>query len=97
VAYDGPSALSAVHSFKPQIAFLDIGLPGMNGLELAAAFRDDPKLRDIRLIALTGFGQAQDRRRSMEAGFDEHLVKPVSYAKLNEVLAAYTPPATAEV
>jgi PAS domain S-box-containing protein len=91
VAYDGPSALTAVHSFEPNVAFLDIGLPGMSGLELASAFRNDPKLRDIRLIALTGFGQAEDRRRSMEAGFDEHLVKPVSYSKLNEVLAAYAP------
>jgi PAS domain S-box-containing protein len=91
VTYDGPSALSAVHSFHPQVAFLDIGLPGMSGLELASAFRNDPELREIRLIALTGFGQAEDRRRSMEAGFDEHLVKPVSYSKLNEVLAAYAP------
>jgi CheY-like chemotaxis protein len=91
VTYDGPSALSAVHSFHPQVAILDIGLPGMSGLELASAFRNDPQLRDIRLIALTGFGQAEDRRRSMEAGFDEHLVKPVSYSKLNEVLAAYAP------
>jgi signal transduction histidine kinase/CheY-like chemotaxis protein len=89
VAYDGPSALSTVHSFEPQVAFLDIGLPGMSGLELASAFRNDPKLREIRLIALTGYGQAEDRRRSMDAGFDEHLVKPVSYSRLNEVLATY--------
>jgi PAS domain S-box-containing protein len=91
VTYDGPSALSAVHGFDPQVAFLDIGLPGMNGLELAAAFRNDPRLREIRLIALTGFGQAEDRRRSIDAGFDEHLIKPVSYSKLNEVLAAFAP------
>ncbi len=90
LAYDGPSALSAVHSFRPHVAFLDIGLPGMSGLELAGVFRNDPKLCRIYLVALTGFGQAEDRCRSLEAGFDEHLVKPVSLATLTDVLTAFT-------
>ncbi len=90
LAYDGPSALSAVHSFRPHVAFLDIGLPGMSGLELAGIFRNDPNLGHIYLVALTGFGQAEDRSRSLEAGFDEHLVKPVSLATLTDVLTAFT-------
>ncbi|HEX5058630.1 MAG TPA: GAF domain-containing protein [Kofleriaceae bacterium] len=84
VAYDAPTALSTLPSFKPEIALLDIGLPVMDGYDLArklkAALPNTP-----RLVAITGYGQEHDRRRSEEAGFDEHLVKPVQAA---QVLAA---------
>ncbi|MDZ4819250.1 MAG: ATP-binding protein [Planctomycetota bacterium] len=87
IAADGPSAWDLAKQNRPDIGFFDIGLPGMSGLELAKKFREDGELRKVFLVALTGFGQSADRRRSFEAGFDEHLVKPISYAKLQEILA----------
>jgi CheY-like chemotaxis protein len=91
LAHDGHSALALAERFSPQVALLDIGLPGMNGLELAHALRENERLRSAYLIALTGFGQAEDRRRSLEAGFDEHLVKPLSFARLKQILDRYVP------
>jgi CheY-like chemotaxis protein len=88
LADSGQAALDLAVQFAPDVAFLDIGLPGMSGLELAQAIRAKEELRDVFLIALTGFGQADDRRRSMEAGFHEHLVKPLNFGRLQEVLAA---------
>jgi CheY-like chemotaxis protein len=76
-AYDGASAVRAVESFKPDIVFLDLGMPGMDGLEAARRIRALPGGSDVLLIALTGWGQERDRRRTAEAGFDAHLVKPV--------------------
>ena len=76
-ARDGDEALRLLDEFVPQAAVLDIGLPKMNGYELAAALRADPRTRSVALIALTGYGRAPDRRRALDAGFDEHLVKPV--------------------
>jgi signal transduction histidine kinase len=73
-AEDGPAALAAAAQFRPEVALLDIGLPVMDGFELARQFRADPELRRTRLIAVTGYGQEHDRRRSAEAGFDAHLV-----------------------
>ncbi len=77
VAHDAPAALRAAAEFKPAVAFLDIGLPVMDGYELAARLREVPGLADIRLIALTGYGQESDRRKTRQAGFHIHLVKPV--------------------
>lgn len=77
IAGDGPSALAIVDRFTPRIALLDIGLPLMDGYEVAAHLRAMPRLQGIGLIALTGYGQASDRLRSLKAGFDHHLVKPV--------------------
>jgi CheY-like chemotaxis protein len=71
---------------------LDIGLPGMNGYEVARRVRAMPVGRSIRLIALTGYGQAEDRRRALAAGFDDHLVKPVEPERLQQALTMYTPP-----
>jgi len=82
LAYDGPGAVEVALAFKPQVALLDIGLPGMNGYELARQLRQRPGGRDMALIALTGYGQAEDRRKSREAGFDHHLTKPVNYDTL---------------
>jgi CheY-like chemotaxis protein len=81
-------ALESAESFEPQVALLDIGLPGMNGYELAQLFRRTPKLKAVRLIALTGYGLAEDRERALAAGFDAHLVKPVDLTALDRTLAA---------
>ena len=78
IAFDGPSGLDAAAGFVPDIAFLDIGLPAMDGYELARKMRTELAFPHLRLVALTGYGQASDRRRSAEAGFDHHLVKPIS-------------------
>lgn len=86
-ADDGPAALERLRDFRPDIALLDISLPGMNGYELATAIRSRHEFDDTLLVALTGYGQDEDRRRSSEAGFDEHRVKPVSVADLEELLA----------
>jgi signal transduction histidine kinase/ActR/RegA family two-component response regulator len=83
VAYDGPSALRVAAEFLPEIAVLDIGLPVMDGFELAQRIRHDlDPSGEMRLIALTGYGQESDRRRSSEAGFDSHMVKPVELGAL---------------
>ena len=85
-AGDGGTALKLVEGFVPQIALLDIGLPGMDGYELAKRLREDPRTRGTRLIALTGYGRDPDRQRALESGFDEHLVKPVVPERLFEIL-----------
>lgn len=76
-AHDGTSALAAVESFAPQVALLDLGMPGMSGWDLARHLRDSPAYRDLTLAAITGWGSESDRHRAREAGFDEHFVKPV--------------------
>jgi two-component system CheB/CheR fusion protein len=86
-AYDAPSALRRIEECKPQLAVLDIGLPGMDGYELAREIRARPHLRDVVLVALTGYGKLEDRRRSLEMGFDHHLVKPAGVGELDRVLA----------
>ena len=86
IALDGPSALTAAEEFEPEVALIDIGLPGINGFEVARRIRTHSRLRNILLIAQTGWGQEDDRRRSHDAGFDEHLVKPVDLEDLTELL-----------
>jgi PAS domain S-box-containing protein len=83
-ALDGPSALAVAHEFMPALALLDIGLPVMDGYELARHLRD--ALPDVRLVAITGYGQDADRRRTSEAGFDAHLVKPIELERLREIV-----------
>jgi CheY-like chemotaxis protein len=78
VAFDGPSGLDAAAGFAPDIAFLDIGLPAMDGYELARKMRSELAFPQLRLVALTGYGQDSDRERSAEAGFDSHMVKPIN-------------------
>ncbi len=87
-AYDGPTALQAAIDNRPDVVLLDIGLPGMDGNEVAKQIRQHPKLKNVVLIATTGYGQESDRKRSQEAGFDHHLVKPVELATLEKLLAA---------
>jgi PAS domain S-box-containing protein len=86
VAEDGPTALAKAAAFKPHVALLDIGLPVMDGYELARRLREQPELRRVRLFAITGYGQESDRIRSRAAGFHEHLVKPIDLAKLQSLI-----------
>ena len=86
-ANDGPDALEALRNYRPSIMLLDIGMPGMDGFEVARRVRREPSGGDVTLIALTGWGQEEDRRRSKEAGFDHHLIKPVDLGALEQVLA----------
>jgi len=86
LAHDGPAALLAARSFEPQVVLLDIGLPGMSGYEVARELRRDPAFAETTLIALTGYGQAEDRRKSKSAGFDHHLTKPIDDEALAAVL-----------
>jgi len=87
-ANDGHEALSAFERIRPDVALLDIGLPGINGFEVARRIRELPFGREAVLIAVTGWGQEDDRSRSRAAGFDAHLVKPVNHEELTKLLAA---------
>jgi len=84
VAYDGKTALAAAETDRPDVVLLDIGLPGMSGHDVCRQVREQPWGRHIRMIALTGWGQEEDRRKSREAGFDGHLVKPIDIAAVLE-------------
>ena len=88
MAHSGPAALEMVKRSAPDVVFLDIGMPDMDGYEVARRIRQEPGLERIVLAALTGWGQQEDRRRTAEAGFDHHLVKPPEPSALNAVLAA---------
>jgi len=88
VAHDGASALQVAAEFLPDIVLLDIGLPVMDGYEVAARLRAMPELAQVRLIAVTGYGQDSDRRRSAEAGFGHHIVKPVVLQELEAILSS---------
>jgi PAS domain S-box-containing protein len=90
VAYDGEAAIAALAGFRADIALLDIGMPGKNGYEVAAQIRKQPWGAAIHLVALTGWGQAEDQRRSEAAGFDAHLVKPVDFEVVRELCASFT-------
>jgi two-component system CheB/CheR fusion protein len=87
VAHDGAAALAAVEADPPDLMFLDIGMPVMNGYDVAQRLRQRPGREHLLLVAMTGWGQEEDRRRSREAGFDHHLVKPVEPAALHQLLA----------
>ena len=86
VAHRGRAVLTLAQSFRPDTALLDIGMPDLSGYELARALRQEPWGAGIQLIALTGWGQDEDRRRAMEVGFDQHLIKPVDPTRLMEVI-----------
>jgi CheY-like chemotaxis protein len=87
VAFSAPEALAAARLDPPEMAFLDIGMPDMDGYELARRLRADPELRHMVLVALTGWGQDKDRQRSREVGFDHHLTKPADPEALHQLLA----------
>ena len=84
---DGESALNVADQFRPDVAILDIGLPKLNGYDLAKQIREMPWARDVVLVALTGWGQEQHRRRSAESGFNHHLTKPVELEVLQQILS----------
>ncbi len=87
-AHDGLSAVQAALDYLPDVMLLDIGLPGLNGYEVAKQVRQLPQLRDVVLVALTGYGQESDRTTSIEAGFNHHMVKPASFQQIKQILAA---------
>lgn len=84
-AYSGAGALAQADTFAPQFVFLDIGLPDMSGYQVAASLREIAHMRDAILIALTGYGQESDRERAMQAGFNEHVVKPIDFATVKSL------------
>src|SRR5262249_9182571 len=87
VAEDGEQGVDMVLKIRPHVALIDIGLPGLDGYHVARQLRDRMPDRETRLIALTGYGQPDDRRKALDAGFDAHLVKPVDLEHLSQVLA----------
>jgi CheY-like chemotaxis protein len=89
--YDGMSALDAAKLYHPHVVVLDIGLPGISGYEVARRLRLDPEFQATPLVAVTGYGQEVDRRRSKNAGIDYHLTKPVDPATLQQLVAQPSP------
>jgi CheY-like chemotaxis protein len=87
IEHTGPKALQTAVSEKPDVVLMDIGLPGMDGCQVAQRIREHEDLADMRLIAISGYGQEADQRRCEQAGFNQHLVKPVDPAKLQELLS----------
>jgi two-component system CheB/CheR fusion protein len=87
-ATDGPAALEAVAAFSPDLVILDLGLPDMDGFEVARRLRAAPKTSGLTLVALSGYGREDDRRKCREVGFDDHAVKPVDFDRLQELLVA---------
>ena len=95
--HDGLAALQAVQTFRPDVVVLDLGLPKLDGFEVARRLRSNPETRDILLVAVSGYGQEEHRRRSSEAGFDHHLVKPVNFEALLHAMADAMPPKAHEL
>ena len=93
MAHSGLEALDLAEQFRPHLILLDIGLPKLNGYEVCRRIREKPWGKDIVIIALTGWGQEEDRRRSREAGFNAHFVKPLERAALMQVLRGDHPAA----
>jgi CheY-like chemotaxis protein len=87
VVHDGIEAIHRARAMRPDVIVLDIGLPGANGYEVARAIRAEPTLRNVRLVAVTGYGRDEDKARCLDAGFDLHLVKPLEPAQLLASLA----------
>jgi CheY-like chemotaxis protein len=86
-SYDGPSALKAADAFRPEVVLLDLGMPRMDGYQVARQMRERPWGTGVLIVALTGYGQNQDRQRTAEAGFNAHLLKPVDLRALGQLLA----------
>jgi CheY-like chemotaxis protein len=86
ISYDGPSAVEKAEEYRPEVVLLDVGLPGIDGYEVCRRIRANEWGKSILLIAATGWGQPEDRRKSREAGFDHHLVKPIDLDELVKFL-----------
>jgi two-component system CheB/CheR fusion protein len=91
IAYDGPAALQVLSKLKPDVVLLDVGLPGMDGYQVARRMREEALESRLTIIAMSGYGQAEDHSQSMEAGCDAHLVKPVQPSVLRSMLGAQVP------
>ena len=91
VVHDGPAALDSLEDFGPIVALLDLGMPGMDGCEVARRIRGHPRFSQLLLVAQTGWGNEECRRLTTDAGFDHHLVKPVDLNLLINLLARNTP------
>ena len=87
-ANDGPEGVRVSIEYQPDIVLLDIGLPGLNGYEVAKRIRRQPSLKNVTMVALTGYGQESDRQASIEAGFNHHLIKPARLVQLQQILAS---------
>lgn len=94
VANDGHQAIRMAREFQPHLVFLDIGIPGKNGYEVARALRKTPGLEQVTLAALTGWGAEEDRVRSKDAGFDHHFTKPAEFELINGLLSQLAAPST---
>jgi CheY-like chemotaxis protein len=92
VAHSGPAALEKVGDYQPSCVFLDIGMPDMNGYEVARRLRSEPRFDSVHLVALTGYGREYDKQQAEAAGFDQFLIKPVAYEKLQELLEGFATP-----
>jgi len=92
-AYDGVTALKLADTFRPDVALLDLAMPGLSGYEVARRLRSQPQHRGLRLIAISGYGRTEDRSEAYRAGFECLLLKPVEEATLKSVLEAYSPKA----
>jgi CheY-like chemotaxis protein len=86
VAHNGPQALEKIESFRPDVVFLDIGLPGMSGFEVARLLRNTPQALHAKLVALTGWGSEETKRQAQEVGFSAHLTKPVDLSDIEQIL-----------
>jgi CheY-like chemotaxis protein len=89
-ATDGQAAVDSIHTSKPDIVFVDIGLPILNGYQVAEKVRSNPALNHIVLVALTGYGQQEDVRAAKSAGFDEHLAKPADSDAIDNILSQWS-------
>jgi two-component system CheB/CheR fusion protein len=96
-ASDGPAALELIAREKPDIAFIDIGLPTMTGYAVATQIRAKPELDKVRLVALTGYSAPRDVKRARDAGFDEHVIKPAELVKIEAILAKHLAPTTEDL
>ncbi len=94
MAHTGPTALEAALQYRPNVMLLDIGLPELDGFEVAKRIRQEPLLHDIVLVAITGYGQESDRQHSREAGFDHHLIKPADFNEVLRILSSVSEKAT---
>jgi CheY-like chemotaxis protein len=90
IGYGGLDAVDLAETFRPDLLLLDLGMPELNGFEVARRIRAHPWGSQIAIVAMTGWGQEEDRRRSREAGFDHHLIKPADAGQLHTLLASLT-------
>ena len=91
VVHDGEGAIDAAAAQRPDVILMDIGLPGLSGYDAARRIRKDCRSTPMLIVALTGWGQEEDRKRSVDAGIDHHLVKPLDLGKLRQILASAPP------